>query len=66
MPATSAARGGRSRPPRKPVSVRLTDAGVDAVQAIADRYQCDQSEAIRRMLKVGYKNMPATWREDGF
>lgn len=47
--------------PRVPKTIRLSPAGVEAVQAIADRYGCDWSEAARRMLAYASVRMPQRW-----
>lgn len=51
---------------RIPKTVRMTPAGVQAVQEIADRYGVDWSEAARRMLATAYPKMPTEWHVKEF
>jgi hypothetical protein len=46
---------------RRPRNVRLSPAGIDAVQEVADQYGCSWGEAARRMLQLGTLSAPPTW-----
>lgn len=51
---------------RTPKTVRLSPAGVAAVQEVADHYGCSWGEAARRVMQLGtcaapYRWPPATW-----
>lgn len=42
-------------------TVRLSQAGIDAIQLVADHYDCNWTEAARRMLALGSAGAPHQW-----